>query len=68
MSFDEKYDPHIRLKKLVCQKMGLLDTESITLSYQGKSLKATDKLAQITRSDSLTTIHVNMALPGGATT
>ena len=50
--------------------MGLPDTETIILSYQGKSFKTklSDNVALIANKNSLSTVYKPMALPGGATT
>ena len=56
VQFDQIHDSYIMLKKLVCRKIGLPDTESIMLSYQGKSLRTTKNLALITKNDGLSTI------------
>ena len=50
--------------------MGLSDSETIVLSYLGKSLRThfRDNIAPIATQNSLSTIYVSIALPGGATT
>ena len=50
--------------------MGLPDSETIILSYLGKSLRTnfSDNIAFIATKNGLSTIYASMALPGGATT
>ena len=59
-----------QIKRIVSQKMGLSDSETIVLSYLGKSLRThfRDNIAPIATQNSLSTIYVSIALPGGATT
>ena len=50
--------------------MGLHDSDTIILSYLGKSLRTnfSDNIAFIATKNGLSTIYASMALPGGATT
>ena len=59
-----------QIKRLVSQKMGLPDTETIVLSYQGKSLRTnfSDNIDFFVTKNSMSTVYASMALPGGATT
>ena len=48
--------------------MGLHDSDTIILSYLGKSLRTnfSDKIPFIVTKNSLGTVYVSMALPGGS--